>query len=432
MFTGAINSDIRSILCSVIPYFGDAKVNVACSGNFTIERILSARGVRSIRSNDVSLYSSVIGGYLTGNNIKVGLLDGEKYAWLKDYISPGIDTVATMMLCTKVFQCIDKKPEYYKRQFAAYIKNWGLLHKRTCEKIAPILEEIKVNEFCCQDGYDFVNDAQEDSVVISFPPTYVGGYEKLYKKFDEAFVWDNPPYTMFDEKRLEEFFELCCSKRYWILLRDVFVPEWEEFIIGFVQTSPRSKPVYVYSNLNSKKFLTMPRQKIEPLPLKRLDGEITPPLSIIEISQAQMNLLRSEYLSKKIPPASASVRFAVVCGGYLVGAIGFAPHKYTAEGAYMMINFAIAPTLYKRLSKLVLAAALSKEVQCVLMQKFNAKVPLILTTAFTKKPVSMKYRGLFDVYNKKEGIVNYSAKAGRWTLEEGFRWWMNTQSQSQK
>ena len=98
----------------------------------------------------------------------------------------------------------------------------------------------------------------------------------------------------------------------------------------------------------------------------------------------------------------------------------------------MMTDFAIAPTLYKRLSKLVLAAALSKEVQCVLMQKFNAKVPLILTTAFTKKPVSMKYRGLFDVYNKKEGIVNYSAKAGRWTLEEGFRWWMNTQSQSQK
>ena len=35
------------------------------------------------------------------------------------------------------------------------------------------------------------------------------------------------------------------------------------------------------------------------------------------------------------------------------------------------------------------------------------------TTAFTDKPVSMKYRGLFEVHNRGEGYINYMGQAGR-------------------
>ena len=67
----------------------------------------------------------------------------------------------------------------------------------------------------------------------------------------------------------------------------------------------------------------------------------------------------------------------------------------------------------------MLVAALSVEMRDVLEQAMSIKVKTIGTTVFTKKNVSMKYRGLFDIYSRKDGAINYVAQAGRWTLKEG-------------
>ena len=66
---------------------------------------------------------------------------------------------------------------------------------------------------------------------------------------------------------------------------------------------------------------------------------------------------------------------------------------------------------------------LSKAVQIDLEQCTCSRVKVIGTTAFTNKPVSMKYRGLFEVHNRGESYINYFGQAGRWSLEEGFQWW---------
>ena len=87
---------------------------------------------------------------------------------------------------------------------------------------------------------------------------------------------------------------------------------------------------------------------------------------------------------------------------------------------------------YRRLSKLVLAAALSKEIKAYLEQVFSKRIDTITTTAFTQKAVSMKYRGLFDLYSRKEGMLNYTAEAGRWSLEEGLKWWLEKHSHKLK
>lgn len=69
-------------------------------------------------------------------------------------------------------------------------------------------------------------------------------------------------------------------------------------------------------------------------------------------------------------------------------------------------------------------------------------------TAFTKRPVSMKYRGLFQLLNKKQlpGVdenetdmskiyynsgyqLNYGAPMGQWTLAEGLELWKKKHSQ---
>jgi hypothetical protein len=102
---------------------------------------------------------------------------------------------------------------------------------------------------------------------------------------------------------------------------------------------------------------------------------------------------------------------------------------------YMMSDFPIAPSKYKRLSKLIIYCALSKESKMLYEGLANKRIKSLVTTAFTDNPVSMKYRGLLKQLTKKElpddekekkGFsyqLNYGAALGAWTLKEGFEMW---------
>lgn len=98
--------------------------------------------------------------------------------------------------------------------------------------------------------------------------------------------------------------------------------------------------------------------------------------------------------------------------------------------AYLMSDFPVRPTRYPKLAKLVLMAALSREAQLLMEQHSNRRIRSIATTAFTNRPVSMKYRPLFRVLTRKETpaeafdyAVTYGAPLGEWTLEEALKRW---------
>jgi hypothetical protein len=89
-----------------------------------------------------------------------------------------------------------------------------------------------------------------------------------------------------------------------------------------------------------------------------------------------------------------------------------------------MTDFAIRPSIYPRLSKLILTCMLSHEAKALMEQAVGKRVLNVGTTAFTDNSTSMKYRGLLEVYNRKEGAVNYIGKTGRWTLAKGLEQWL--------
>jgi len=176
------------------------------------------------------------------------------------------------------------------------------------------------------------------------------------------------------------------------------------------------------------------KQRLEKLTIPKLseDDEITADsgLKIAPISTGQLNTLRSLYLNYNIIPAAPQFSLVVLVDGKIIGALGMSRSNYLGEwcNVYMMADFAVSPTKYGRLSKLVLAASLSKEVQAIAEQKIGIRVKAIGTTAFTEKPVSMKYRGLYRLHNRKNGALNYKADAGRWSLKEALDWWMKKHS----
>lgn len=435
MFIGSINEHVRAALRQLATQWERAALPayVACSGNFTVERILAAGGFREIHGNDVSLYSCAIGAMLApGTPIAVSIKD-ERYAWLAPFIDTPERLVATLMLCTEYFKHADREGAYYTRMADAFRGRWDQLHKGTLEKNAARLKGLRLASFAPMDCVSFLENAPKEAVAIGFPPTYAGGYERMYKKVAEVFAWDRPDYHVFDEERFRQFERALTSFRHWVTMTDIQKPELRSNLVGVYQTTPRAKPVYVYAS-QGKTSVAMPAQKIQQHPFKLAHGELTGPLNLVVISQGQMNMLRSEFLNPGIAPAAATWHLAVLCSHdlRLVGAASFnvADRPGSWCDLYMMTDLAIEPTPHARLSKLVLAAILSTEAHRYLENQRGRRVRTLGTTAFTDKPVSMKYRGLFELAKRGDGKLNYIAKMARWDLNGALQWWTANHSRT--
>ncbi|MBA4543981.1 hypothetical protein H1164_13915 [Thermoactinomyces daqus] len=433
MFVGSINQDLRCLVSEVTRGWDTQDVYIGCSGNFTIERILKDRGF-NLYGNDVSLYTCTIGHHLAGKDWDI-CVKHDDWQWLEEYMQDGVSRIATLLLCTTMLDGFNRKEPFFMRRREAYRKQWDRLLTETCERVLKGIEGVHLADFWPGDVVEWTLIAPREAGFISFPPTYKGGYEKLYKAFNEVFHWNEPAYEIFDKDRLKTMVEYVKQKKWWMMARDEPIEGLEEYEVGRMQTSLRSKPVIVYAN-KAPLRITMPHQKTQVVNIPRFTEKDVimenSKLSIMKITQGQMNTLRSLYLNPGIAPASATLNLAVLIDGKLIGAIGLSRPQHGQGGAYLMTDFVIRPVRYKRLSKLILAAVLSTEVKLMIEQGINSRVQIIATTAFTDKPVSMKYRGLFWLQSRKENPsrLNYWGNAGKWSLEEGLKWWLKKHSKS--
>jgi hypothetical protein len=423
MFVGSINADLRSLVAELALKWKGRPCYIACSGNQTVERILHSVGVKELHGNDVSLYSCVLGSTLAGHPINVGLKD-QSLNWMAPYLEPGLPTVATLLLAMEYLKFTGRSEAYHRRMAKAYEVRWPTMHAASVEKLTKMLEGMQLASFTAGDCVPFVQAVPDDAVVVTFPPTYEKGYERLYKAIDATFEWEAPTYETFTADSFKGLVETMQTKAHWLTMRDEPLDWLMPFSIGSFQTGARMKRVYAYAG-EGRTRVSEVRQKTEPVPLPRLEGRVDGRLALVRLTAGQLNLLRSEYLAPGIIPSAAQINLGITVNGQLIGAMAFVRPTFLGGfcDAYVMTDLAIRPTVHKRLAKLVLAAMLSTEVKAILEQSLGNRVRVIGTTAFTKKPVSMKYRGLFDLYSRKEGALNYVAEAGRWSLADGMAWW---------
>jgi len=83
---------------------------------------------------------------------------------------------------------------------------------------------------------------------ISFPPTYTGGYEKLYSALMEVFAWDEPDYELFYKDRLAVMVGAMKEKRFWMMARDEPIPGLEGYEVGKIV--PTEAPSQVLKRLS--------------------------------------------------------------------------------------------------------------------------------------------------------------------------------------
>ncbi len=432
MFIGSINSKIRSLIFTEKELFRERKICIGCSGNFTVEQILQGLGCR-IWSNDIALYSSLIGHHLAGNPMRLEISD-TRYAWLEPYIKPGgVSRIAAVSLLFEMIRQEKGNNLQQVRLYEHYQKNFDRFHKQSCDRIAKALSPIRISEYTTTDAHDLYRDLSEEWIRVAFLPTYVGGYEKLYERLDRIFSWDAPAYEVLTKERYEETVGFMC--RGWYLYLSDYDRN-EQGLFAIVKTG-RLRSVYLYSNLPFRKSYLMPSAKSE-----KGDHAFLPDnyaitqgsrISFQRTDNQRLNYYKNLFLKKGIDHSTGLSPLLVFLDGYLFGFLLFDIIRYgmdqdrATRGVYMLSDFVMASPI-PRLSKLLLLATRTSELQEILKEKFIQAVDFILTTAFTDKPVSMKYRGVYNLEKRGKGFLQYTTPAGVINTDEAVTIWLKKYS----
>ncbi len=137
-------------------------------------------------------------------------------------------------------------------------------------------------------------------------------------------------------------------------------------------------------------------------------------MTLAVLTSDQFAALRSAYMNANIRPGSESLGVAVLVDQKLVGvfAYSWAPtlgnwgaHLPQQPTVYMLSDFPVSTSRYAKLSKLVIMAALSREAQLLTWRHGHGRYQSVATTAFTKRPISMKYRGVFRLLKRDQKDV---------------------------
>lgn len=432
MFVGSINQKARTFLAHNAHVFSSANVVVGCSGNFTFEAaIRSTSSPASVHSNDVSLYSSVLGCWLAGRELDYEVVDPE-FSWLKAYMTTPEERVAVIMVFFDMLQYEKRNNEHRLRMWHQYERAFPGLVAETVEKLRAI--PWRVDSYYIGDVMaHFERFSDDDNAIFcAFAPTYTGGYERQYRRMEEIFAWDAPVYPLLDEGRRNALFAWMRERKYlWYDDRyfDTVEPVYKQISTG-------RRTVWLYSNVVSSAGLFTGRQPRE-LPRWPVAGSSfrfteDTKISLKQISTSDLLGYKDAYLSKNITRASGTWAFAVLADSRIIGFLEFASSNASGDpdALYMMSDFCVPGTRYRRLSKLIVMLARSRDVQQRLRRLKQYPATRFYTTAFTDKPVSMKYRGVMKLLKRGkrpdtgQKFLNYGAEFTDASLQEVYLQWL--------
>lgn len=446
-FLGVVHHNARQVIGSCIPHL-PARAHVICSGNFTLEATLRLNGYTGFLSgSDVSLYTCTLGAYFAGKDEPLAMNTAlfPELEPLAAYLDTPEGRAAVVSLALDVLPVYPRKNLFQTRMFKHYARSWAEKVEKTIAKLKVRKAMLQLNEFHARDGWERALEipAGCEDVVLTFPPTYEGGYEKLYKAMDALFAWHAPAYKILTTGT--EFAARVVERDGpWIIGTEKRDQAMDDVLGEPFADAPRDTKVRIslYTNIPEISPKVVRRQvsvKEPPWPRFTDHDEIREDskLTVHRVDSSHANYIRQVYASVEIGQASAAYSYAVAVDGKCIGILLFQDPTFgmKIEGEtradttmYMMADIAVASVRYPRLSKLLLRASTSKELRRDLEGRTVREIEFIVTSAFSRNPVSMKYRGLYKLLTRKQEpsgiyILNYYSHAGLKTLPEALAAW---------
>ena len=314
---------------------------IGCSGNFTLERALAGRF--RLHSNDVSLYTTALGKYMSGGRVtvKVSRECLDDWGWLDEYLATPLDTAATLMLCTRMLEGLNNPTRYFERIRRGYRTQWPRMHAETVERLEAT--GLRLASYFTGDVARHFAEAPIGGAVCAFLPLT----DTPFKGIDTVFSWRAPKYAAIDHQVLRDLTATMRERKHWLYGTDHRIEADEQWLRGTVQPTSRNPPLYLYASDGPTRIAGPVQETAEvAIPRLGLGDELPDELALVNLTGAQFNALRSQYLDPKIPPSSAGLALGVQAGDKLIGAFAFSSDgARTGEGggAYLLSDFAVAP-----------------------------------------------------------------------------------------
>lgn len=435
MFTGSVCAHAREWFKSNATAFAGRRVLCGCCGNFTIETVLSqaSQGPSELISNDVSLYSSVLGAYYTGVQPLSVTIRRQEFFWLSEFMADALATAGVMVVLLEMAPYSSGRTAYHKRMCEQFVQSFGRYHQQACEKLSRRKEVLHIDQYQACDVKVFVERKGREDIFLSFMPTYSGGYERLYKFLDELFDWpQRPAYELMTPERKTALLARLAEQGRYVHVDDV---RRDELPVVAIVEGGHSRPVFIHSDLPAVRSEVYHRarhaHKKPRVPVLGPDQEINgDQVSLTMLNSSEFAWFRDQFLNKGITPADPQWRMGVCMDETLIGVLGWS-RGYDGASYYLMCDVPAASQHYRRLSKLLCLVANTKEMGRVLRQQTGRFWTTFQTTAFTRKPVSMKYRGIFELVgrNEKDGKLTYEGRF-QGTLKKAVQKWRKLEAKA--
>lgn len=414
MFFGTVPNQCIEQILRVIPFDRWSDAYVCCSGTFKIEQALHGRFQNlRIHGNDVSLWSCAIGQYLIDQPVELTFHD--RLQFIEDRFTPEtpfVERVGAVLVAQEMSRYA-RNNSYCLKHWHFYVESFDQHLQKACEKLQNLHSKAGLHDYFPGDWRDHIRHAAENGGgVAAFPPFFRGDYESQYKFIEANIKWKPAPYDLYNPKDLGGILDWVdeLGIQYCILSDQVF--ENRKPMLEFV--AGRKVPHYCYSSTSRSSvrhifskpepFLYKP---IVPAKLTR-DSKVT----VVPAEAKHLNFIKDIYLAKGIIHSSGLVNYFVFVDDMLAGGVIYALSKYGAtdpetgkvyhasESVYLLSDVSL--TTENKLSKLIAMLATSATLTTPVSTRLLSRIQYIVTTARSKNPVSMKYRGIYTLLSRRE------------------------------
>lgn len=448
-FLGSIAGPLRKVLAAYAEEIS-VPVLLPCAGNFTVGAALRSGGYKGLITGcDITLYTSALGAYLADSQLQVSEReDCPKH--LQGFLdcSDPIHLAASVSIMLDLRQVWQNKNAWHRRVIANYRRDWQNLMDKTLVKLQAYKSHVNQgNGFAYQakDASEFLAEHDPDHAVFIAPPTFGSNdYIKQERMLAASALWEAPAYKEISFKDVA-IYEQITAFREWMIIMERPLPEIEKLLGEPVAVVHKGRKSITYAYAGHSKKTIVTRSYLasrSPGPIfpsdKKLTGEETP--GIILLGHEQTVRLNELFMSARVDYYLASLVLSVAfcLDRQIIGKADFKLGKGNAEWAlpekgrqiYQQSDLAVPSEAEPRLAKLVLMLIQSHEVLQLLHEKIPVDWRFAITTAFSRHPVSMKYRGVYKLHKRLDGSehggyrLNYYGELGKWTIAEAYANWL--------
>ncbi len=435
MFFGAVPTACIEQVMKIIDFENWQEVYVCCSGSFRIERALKSKFPDlPIVSNDVSLYSTAVGKLACNEEFNIKFVKDLEFIEERTNGSSFYEKTAATLVACEMARYGRRNNDYNKLHFNYFIENFDYFFDRAKKLLDKILPQMQIQGYNPIDWRDHVKEAiSKGAGVAAFPPFFKGDYESQFKFIEENIEWPAPSYDLYDPKTLGSIIDKIDDSGipYCVLSDQTF--ENRKPVLEYVQG--RKVPHYCFARTEKssiRHIYKIPDQfEYKPIDLSKIHKKSK--IQIVQAESKHMDFIKDIYLQKTIIHSSGVANFLIYVDKMLVGGVIYSLPKFPSFGQntiYLLSDVTISRE--GKLSKLVATIATSKTLLEIVSKKLISKIDYVVTTARTKRPISMKYRGIYELLNRRpaddpsEGnIINYGSELREEIPQQMYsNWWV--------